>query len=86
MATLDFRKGDWVKCRGERKVLWVYGWIQTINDAPSGKRIYVNRGYLDSAWFHPYELSPAFDVQSPEELAALEDALKRMANSFKTQS
>lgn len=72
------KTGDWVKCKGEGKALWVYGWIKSIRITSVGVRVLVDRGYLPQQWFDEGELSPAFEIQAPEEVAQLRNVLHKI--------
>ena len=70
---MAYKIGDWVKCPGSGKVLWIYGQIMNIYISPSGLRYWVDRGYMPHEWYGPETLKPAIEPQSPEEVAQTRD-------------
>ena len=77
----ELQVGDWVKCPGKGKALWVYGRVMSIRpiEYETGTRVWVDRGYLGLGWYSPEELTPAYLPQPPEEVEALREALSKVA-------
>lgn len=80
MMTTEFQAGDWVKCPGKGKILWVYGRVKSVHNLPPprGIRVCVDRCFSEE-WFSPSEISLAYPPQSAEEVKAIREALNKVA-------
>ena len=74
---MEYKVGDWVKVKGEGKVLWVYGYVVYEH----GGRLLIERGYLSSIWVSPQELSLAI-IPGNVEWEARAEFAERMAKKW----
>ena len=77
---MEYKYGDWVKCPGEGKVLWVYGQVKVARQSALGLRVLVDRGWFAPKWFDEATIKPAIEAQDPKEVAAIECALNVLCN------